>query len=284
MRLQNIDGLERERILASYPEVFAPDYGRRAATILTTAGIVGLFVFGLVWLGFSPGALLRGVSRLGIILQAMFPPTAGQQLPVYITALGQTLSIAFLGTMLAAALAFPLAFFAAKNVAGMWVVRFLTKRSFDVMRGIDTLIWALIFINVVGLGPFSGILAVAMSDLGSFGKLFSEAIETASRKQVEGVLSTGASKVQEVRFAIIPQVLPIFLSQVLYYFESNVRSATVIGIVGAGGIGLYLSNEISQQSWDHVSFIILMILGTVAAIDFVSARVRRSIIGTPVRA
>ena len=206
MRLQNIDGPERERILATYPDAFAPNYGRRATTILTTAGIVGLFVFGLVWLGFSPGALLRGLSRLGTILEAMVPPTAGQQLPVYLKALGQTLSIAFLGTMLAATLAFPLAFFAAKNVAGMWVVRFLAKRTFDVIRGIDTLIWALIFINVVGLGPFSGILAVAMSDLGSFGKLFSEAIETASRKQVEGVLSAGASKVQEVRFAIVGTV------------------------------------------------------------------------------
>ena len=152
-----------------------------------------------------------------------------------------------------------LAFIAAKNVVGQKIIHFLTRRFLDTIRGVDTLIWALMFINVVGLGPFAGILAVAMSDLGSFGKLFSEAIETADTKPIDGVSSTGGSTLHEIRFAIIPQVLPVILSQVLYYFESNTRSATVIGIVGPGGIGLYLSNEINQQNWDHVSFIIIMI-------------------------
>ena len=159
------------------------------------------------------------------------------------------------------------------------IVHFLSRRFLDTIRGIDTLIWALIFINVVGLGPFAGILAVAMSDLGSFGKLFSEAIETADTRPVDGITSTGGSALHRIRFGIVPQVLPVILSQVLYYFELNTRSATVIGIVGAGGIGLYLSNEINQQNWDHVSFIILIILGSVAAIDFVSGRIRFAIIG-----
>ena len=215
----------------------------------------------------------------------MFPPSPGALLHLYLKGLAETLAIAFLGTMLAAILAFPLAFIAAKNVVGQRIVHFLSRRFLDTIRGVDTLIWALIFINVVGLGPFAGILAVAMSDIGSFGKLFSEAIETADTKPVDGVTSTGGSALHQIRFGIVPQVLPVILSQVLYYFESNTRSATVIGIVGAGGIGLYLSNEINQQNWDHVSFIILMILATVAAIDFVSARLRFAIIGrsaTPV--
>lgn len=278
------DAPEHARLAAAYPEVFAPKLLPRFKAAAIAAIVVGLFLVGLVWLGFSFTSLIRGASRLGIILQLMFPPSPGDLFPIYLKALAQTLSIAFLGTLLAAILAFPLSFLAARNVVSQRLIHFLTRRWFDTLRGVDTLIWALIFINVVGLGPFAGILAVAMSDLGAFAKLFSETIETADRKQVEGVISTGASKIHAVRFGMVPQVLPIFLSQVLYYFESNTRSATVIGIVGAGGIGLYLSNEINQQNWSHVSFIILMILVTVALIDFTSSHLRHSIIGISTKA
>lgn len=271
--------VDRPRLMAAYPDVFRPSLAKRVQTGATVAALVGLFVFGMVWLGFSFEKLATGISRLGVIIGLMFPPSPGALLHLYLKGLAETLAIAFLGTILAAILSFPLAFIAAKNVVGQRIVHFLSRRFLDTMRGVDTLIWALIFINVVGLGPFAGILAVAMSDIGSFGKLFSEAIETADTKPVDGVTSTGGSALHEIRFGIVPQVLPVILSQVLYYFESNTRSATVIGIVGAGGIGLYLSNEINQQNWDHVSFIILMILFTVAAIDFVSARLRRSLIG-----
>ena len=269
---------DRARLTHAYPAVFKPSLLKRIQTVTIIVAIVGLFLFGMVWLGFSFEKLATGISRLGVILGLMFPPSPGALLHLYLKGLAETLAIAFLGTMLAAILAFPLAFIAAKNVVGQRVVHFLSRRFLDTIRGVDTLIWALIFINVVGLGPFAGILAVAMSDIGSFGKLFSEAIETADTKPVDGVTATGGSELHQIRFGIVPQVLPVILSQVLYYFESNTRSATVIGIVGAGGIGLYLSNEINQQNWDHVSFIILMILFTVAAIDFVSARLRRSMI------
>ena len=172
----------------------------------------------------------------------------GALLPLYLKGLAETLAIALLGTMLAAVFAFPLAFIAAKNVVAQRIVHFLSRRFLDTIRGVDTLIWALIWINVVGLGPFAGILAVAMSDIGSFGKLFSEAIETADNKPVDGVTSTGGSALHQIRFGIVPQVLPVILSQVLYYFESNTRSATIIGIVGAGGIGLYLPNRSGSRN------------------------------------
>ena len=145
---------------------------------------------------------------------------------------------------------------------------------------VDVLIWALIWINVVGLGPFAGVLAILTSDFGAFGKLFSEAIEAADKKPVDGVLSTGGSDLQGFRFGVLPQVLPVLLSQVLYYFESNVRSATIIGIVGAGGIGLYLANEIAQAEWPQVAFLILMILVTVSTIDWLSGKIRFAVIGT----
>jgi len=136
-----------------------------------------------------------------------------------------------------------------------------------------------VWINVVGLGPFAGVLAIVCADIGSFGKVFSEAIEAADRKPVEGIISTGGGRLHQIRFGIIPQVLPVFLSQVLYYFESNTRSATIIGIVGAGGIGLMLSEQIRVLEFQQVSFIILMILVTVSAIDWICSRLRFSVIG-----
>jgi phosphonate transport system permease protein len=272
-----------QRLKKAYPTVFVGPVGKRLPAVLIVIGLFALFTFGMAWLGFSAERLLNGISRLRIILGLMFPPASGNLLPLYLRALGETLSIAFLGTMLAAVLAFPIAFVAAKNIVAQSLIHFLSRRVLDVIRGIDTLIWALIFINVVGLGPFAGILAIAMSDLGSFGKLFSEAIETADTRAREGVRSTGGSLMHEIVLGVVPQVLPVILSQVLYYFESNTRSATVIGIVGAGGIGLYLSNEISQQNWDHVAFLIIIILITVSIIDQISSRLRFAIIGPVTR-
>lgn len=271
--------VDRVRLAETYPDIFMPSPLKRARAITIIVALVGLFLFGMVWLGFSFEKLATGIGRLGVIVGLMFPPTPGNLLHLYLKGLAETLAIAFLGTMLAAILAFPLAFIAAKNVVAQRAVHFMSRRLLDTIRGVDTLIWALIFINVVGLGPFAGILAVAMSDLGSFGKLFSEAIETADTKPIDGVTSTGGSALHRIRFGIVPQVLPVILSQVLYYFESNTRSATVIGIVGAGGVGLYLSNEINQQNWDHVAFLILMILMAVAIIDWCSSRLRFVIIG-----
>lgn len=267
------------RLAAAYPDIFRPSPVSRLKAIGACVVLLGIFLWGMAQLGFSFEKFATGLNRLSIILGLMLPPSPGDLLALYVKALGETLAIAFLGTMLGALLAFPLAFLAANNVVTQRVVHFLSRRVFDSIRGVDTLIWALIFINVVGLGPFAGILAVAISDLGTFGKLFSEAIETADGKPVEGVRSTGGSDLHAVRFGVVPQVLPVILSQVLYYFESNTRSATVIGIVGAGGIGLYLSNEISQQNWDRVAFLIIMILAAVAVIDWVSGHLRFSIIG-----
>ncbi|HYA73566.1 MAG TPA: ABC transporter permease subunit, partial [Roseiarcus sp.] len=158
-------------------------------------------------------------------------------------------------------------------------LRLPVKRFFDAVRGIDTLIWALIWINVVGLGPFAGVLAIATSDFGALGKLFAEIIESADQKEVEGVRASGGRRLAEVRFGLLPQVLPVFAGQVLYFIESNTRSATIIGVVGAGGIGLHLAEQIRVLEWRQVSFIILMILVAVAAIDFASGRLRAAIAG-----
>jgi phosphonate transport system permease protein len=207
------------------------------------------------------------------------PPDAGAQTALYFRALGETLAISLLGTLLGAVIAFPLGILAAANVIPAWVLRFGLRRSMDILRSVDVLVWALIWINVVGLGPFAGVLALASSDVGAFGKLFAETLEGASAKGAEGIRSTGGNRLHELRFGLIPEVLPVMLGQVLYFFESNTRSATIIGIVGAGGIGLHLYEQIRTVEWQQVSYIVIMILITVALIDYGSSRLRMAVAG-----
>jgi phosphonate transport system permease protein len=259
-----------------YPQVFDRPVSARLATPALLA--FAIFVFGLVDLDFSPTKFFNGLNQLGWITLLMLPPDPGSSLPLYLKALGETLSIALLGTTLAAIMALPVSLFAARNIVPT-VIRFPVRRFLDSIRGVDTLIWALVWINVVGLGPFAGVLAIAVSDFGAFGKLFSEAIEAADQKEVEGIRASGGSPFHEIRFGLIPQVLPVIAGQVLYFIESNTRSATIIGIVGAGGIGLQLAENIRVLEWQKVSFLILMILVAVAVIDWISSKLRFAIIG-----
>src|ERR1700704_3956780 len=264
---------------AVYPDVFDRPASARLAMPAMLVGAFAIFVFGLVDLEFSPSKLFNGLHQLGWITLMMIPPDPGSSLPVYLSALGETLSIALLGTTLAAVLALPVSLLAARNIVPSNIFRFPVRRFLDSIRGVDTLIWALVWINVVGLGPFAGVLAIAVSDFGAFGKLFSEAIEAADRKQVEGIRASGGNALHEIRFGLMPQVLPVIAGQVLYFIESNTRSATIIGIVGAGGIGLQLAEQIRVLEWQKVSFLILMILVAVAAIDWISGKLRFAIIG-----
>jgi phosphonate transport system permease protein len=270
---------DREALRAKYPEVFERPVSARLATPATIVLALAIFVFGLVDLDFSPARLLSGLSQLGWITLLMIPPDPGTSLPLYLKALGETLSIALLGTTIAAVLALPVSLLAARNIVPSGLLRFPVRRFLDSIRGVDTLIWALVWINVVGLGPFAGVLAIAVSDFGAFGKLFSEAIEAADKKQIEGIRASGGNALHEIRFGLMPQVLPVIAGQVLYFIESNTRSATIIGIVGAGGIGLQLAEQIRVLEWQKVSFLILMILVAVAAIDWISGKLRFAIIG-----
>jgi len=276
--MKQIPAPDRGELRARYPDVFSRPASARLATPAMLALALAIFIFGLVDLDFSPTRLVTGLNQLGWITMLMLPPDPGSSLPLYLKALGETLSIALLGTTLAAVLALPVSLFAARNIVPE-LLRFPVRRFLDSIRGIDTLIWALVWINVVGLGPFAGVLAIAVSDFGAFGKLFSEAIEGADRREVEGIRASGGGRLHEIRFGLMPQVLPVIAGQVLYFIESNTRSATIIGIVGAGGIGLQLAEQIRVLEWQKVSFLILMILIAVAAIDWISGRLRFAIIG-----
>ncbi|SMF38579.1 phosphonate transport system permease protein [Xaviernesmea oryzae] len=192
----------------------------------------------------------------------------------------QTLVMAFVGTLFATLIAFPLAFVAARNITRSRPVNWGMKRVFDFLRSIDMLIWALFFTRAFGPGPIPGIAAIFFTDTGALGKVYSEALENADDKQREGVKSVGASPVIVQRYGTVPQVLPVFVSQSLYFWESNTRSATVIGAVGAGGIGLKLLESMKTNAdWDKVAYMVLLILLVVFVFDNVSNALRSRLIG-----
>lgn len=196
-----------------------------------------------------------------------------------IWAMSETVLMAFLGTFGAAVLSLPLAFMAASNMNPFGPLRFALRRVFDFIRGVDALIWTIVLARAFGPGPMTGSLAILLTDTGSFGKLFSEALENIDEKQVEGVRSTGANALQRARFGVIPQVTPVLLSQVLYYLEANVRGATVIGAIVGGGIGLLLTQAIqTQKDWEDVAYYVVLIVLTVIAMDSLSGWLRRKLI------
>ena len=195
-------------------------------------------------------------------------------------AIFETILMAFLGTMGGAIVALPLAFMAARNFAPLVAVRMVTRRLFDFIRGVDALIWTIILSRAFGLGPLTGALAILITDTGTFGKLFSEALENVDKKQIEGIQSTGAKPIQRYRFGVIPQITPVLISQILYFLESNTRSATIIGAITGGGIGLLLTQAIiTQKDWEEVSYYILLVILMVIAMDWFSGWLRGKLIG-----
>lgn len=194
-------------------------------------------------------------------------------------ALFETLLMAFLGTFGGALIALPLAFLAARNFTPLGIFRFAARRVFDFLRGVDGLIWTIVLSRAFGPGPLTGSLAILLTDTGSFGKMFSEALENVDEKQIEGISSTGAKPLQRYRFGVIPQITPVLLSQVLYYFESNTRSATIIGAITGGGIGLLLTQAIAtQKDWEEVTYYIVLIIILVMSMDTLSGWLRSKLI------
>jgi phosphonate transport system permease protein len=270
---------EATALLDRHRRLFHDEPRQRATALAVPLGVTAFTAFAIWWLDIPFRQIAAGLASLAKVIALMFPPSTGGHLNLLLTAMGETLAIAFLGTLIATVVAFPISFLAAGNTTPHAVIRFAIRRVLDTIRSVDALIWALVFVGVVGLGPFAGILAIAVSDTGALGKLFSEAIESTEQRARESVLASGGTSLLAVRFGLLPQVLPIIAGQILYYFESNVRSATIIGIVGAGGIGLQLSEQIRTYDFDQVAFAIIMILITVSIIDWISSKLRFAIIG-----
>jgi phosphonate transport system permease protein len=279
-RIQCVGDIEAE--IRRHPSVFNRPIKQQLLNCLVATGFTAFTIYCLAAVGFFDFEMIaKGITKLYGVISFMLPPAAKGRFFDFLVAIFETLGMAFIGTLLAALLAVPMGFLGSKNIISNPLFHFPLRRVYDFIRGIDALIWALVWINVVGLGPFAGILAIGCSVSGELAKLFSEAIENVNPKPIEGVRASGANTLQIIRYAILPQVLPVILSTSLYYFESNTRSATILGIVGAGGIGLALADRIRVLAWDQASLIILMILVTVYLIDTLSNRIRHYFIKSP---
>lgn len=268
------DTANLQRLKRTNPEIFSRPLSEQVRDWGLWLAFLVALGFGLWWIDASPMRVINGLNKLGMLVGLMIPPWPGNGLWDFTLAMLETLAMAFLGTLIAAVIAVPLGFLGAKNIVPNWLFHFSLRRVFDAFRGIDGLVWALIFVSAVGLGPFAGVLAIAVGDVMVLGKLFAEAIENVDKKPVDGVRASGGSGLHVMRLGVLPQVMPVMASHVLYFFESNVRSATILGIVGAGGIGLQLSDRMRINNWQEAAFIILMILVTVSVIDMASRRIR----------
>jgi phosphonate transport system permease protein len=224
----------------------------------------------------NPARLVRGLPWMWDFVRRMVPPDP-RVLPAALKGAVGTIEIALLGTGLAAALAVPLGFLSARNVAPPGVY-YAMRTALNFFRSIDTLVYALLFVAAVGLGPFPGMLAVVAYTTTSLAKLYSETVEGIDPGPVDAIRTTGATRLQVLRFGVLPQVLPLFLSYVLYRFESNVRAATVLGFVGAGGIGLYLQTYLRMIDYPAASTVLLVTVVMVMVVDFASARIRARLV------
>jgi phosphonate transport system permease protein len=283
MTAKTVAAAEIAAARAAHPLAFRAPFPVRLRRAALWTGFALLFGWCLHDFNFSPVRIWEGLGRLGRVLSFMFPPhiwTEWRAFSEILKGLGETLSMAFLGTLLGAAIAFPLSFLGARNINRLPLLRFGVRRGFDIIRAFETLILALIFIRAFGLGPLAGVLAIAVSEIGVLAKLYAEAIENTSTKPVDGVVAAGGSRSQSIRFAILPQVMPVLLSITLYNFESNVRSGTILGIVGAGGIGFLLADRITAYRWDEAWSIIFLIIAMVYLIDALSGLIRARFIGT----
>jgi len=280
---------------------------RRTETLLTIATAVLLFLVAAVWTDFSPEQVAAGIPRIGEYFGKLFSiepkgspePLSVLALPhlfggvrqpqsiaywfyridVYLALLWQTIEMAILATALGFGAAFALSFPATRIFVGSRVIVVVTRRLLEVMRTIPQVVLAFILVWPFGIGPLAGIVAIAVHTTGALGKLFCEFNENADLRPVDGIRSAGGSWLAQIRYAVVPQVLPGFLSYALLRFEINVRSSTIIGFVGAGGIGQELKRVIGFNIYEEVSAIVILILLIVVAIDLLSERIRHRFIG-----
>jgi phosphonate transport system permease protein len=246
-------------------------------TLLGTVTLAVVFALAARVVELRPIELFRDVGNIGVFLRGYLHPSFGN-IGEYAWQCVVTLCIALWGTVLAALVSVPLGLLGARNLSPHPVIYFAARRVMDVLRAVNEFVFALMFVTAVGLGPFAGMLALGIHTGGVLGKLLSETIESIDPGQVEGVAAVGAGRLQVIAFGVVPQVLPNYISYVLLRLESDVRSASVIGMVGGGGIGFYIWDTIRSFKDGEASTVILLIVVMVMGIDVVSARIRRAAI------
>lgn len=261
------------------PDVTVPRYAlsHRAKSWAIWVILLGL----LVW-SWSPTEMFRAASlvtdwrNMAEFGKAFLTPNF-HEWKSYLVDMVVTIQIAIWGTALAVVFGIPVSILCSSNVAPQWIVQ-PVRRLMDACRAINEIVFALLFVVAVGLGPFAGVMALFVHNLGIFAKLFSEAVEAVDPRPVEGIRVTGAVRVQEVIFGVIPQVMPMWSSLTLYRLETNVRSATTLGIVGAGGIGQTLYESIRSFHYAETAAQIIIVVLTVMLLDMLSSRIRATLV------
>jgi phosphonate transport system permease protein len=255
----------------------APGALRRALRFVGLL-LLGAFVaWSVLAVEFEPVEFARGLPDLADLLWRMFPPST-EFVPTAAVAALETLQMALVGTAMAALLSVPLAFLAASNVAPHRLLYYASRSFIVFTRAIPDLIWALVFVAAVGLGPFPGTLAIAIHSIGMLGKLYAEAIEEIDAGQVEALKSTGAHPLQTLAFGVVPQVTPAFVGLTLYRWDMNIRNSIVLGLVGAGGIGFELLTSMRLFQYREVLTILIFVFVIVLLVERSSAYIREALI------
>jgi phosphonate transport system permease protein len=270
------DGVDRPVIRTGIALPAAPD--RKQSWLSLVGWVLAIAVLGGAWHGadMRPLDLFRDSGNMAQYAREFFPPDFSDW-RTYLSDMATTVAIAIWGTVLAIVCAVPLGLLSATNMMPTWVVQ-PVRRVMDACRAINEMVFAMLFIVAVGLGPFSGVLALWVHTTGVLAKLFAEAVEASDPRPADGVRATGARGIDEIVYGVLPQVMPLWISYALYRFESNVRSATVVGMVGAGGIGVSLYEQIRSFNYAQTAAIMLIIIVFVIAVDMASAWLRKRII------
>jgi len=250
----------------------------RPGWLRTAAWALAIAVLAWAWRGaeIRPLDLIKDSGNIGTYAKEFFPPDFSDW-RIYARELVVTVQIALWGTVLAVPAAVPMGLLCSANITPAWVHQ-PVRRLMDGCRAINEMVFAMLFIVAVGLGPFAGVLALAVHTTGTLAKLFSEAVEAIDPRPVEGIRATGAHPLVEIAYGVIPQVMPLWLSFMLYRFESNVRSASVVGMVGAGGIGVVLFEVIRSFQYAQTCAVLILLAVSVTLIDLLSATVRKRFI------
>ncbi|HEY5868303.1 MAG TPA: phosphonate ABC transporter, permease protein PhnE [Candidatus Tectomicrobia bacterium] len=259
---------------APQPPPYPSRSGRNLLFAVILAAVLG---YAAQVVELRPLELLRDIGNIGVFLKGYLHPSFAH-LREYAWQCLVTVCIAMWGTILALVIAIPLGLLGARNLSPHPLLYHGTRRLMDLFRAVNEFVLALMFVTAVGLGPFAGMLALGVHTGGVLGKLLSETIEAIDPGQVEGVAAVGASRLHIISLGVVPQVLPNFLSYILLRFESDIRSAAVIGMVGGGGIGFYLWDTIRSFNDREAATVILLIVAMVMGIDVISARIRRAVI------
>lgn len=248
----------------------------RLVALLLVAGALYTIAFMSTDLSYSGSSLSVGGMFKRLFLDPFATQEIVQKIPTYIGYMLETIAIAYTGTLVGSILALPIGFLAARNLGKK--MSYLGKGISNAIRAIPELIFAIIFVAAVGIGPYAGVLAISINSIGMLSKLYSEAVEAIDMSVLDALKASGANRLQTIWYGVIPQVIPEFLSYAVYRFEIDVRSSTVLGIVGAGGIGAPIILAANSRSWGEVGMMIIVIVIFVTIIDYMSTFIRRRIV------